>query len=252
MKTLSIQQPWASLICAGIKDVENRTWKAAENPGRILIHASSKKVTKSFFNTLPLEWFISIQQDLAFGNIPTLEKLPTSAIIGYVTVKEFADQTDSPWDGGDGAIKWVLEDAYLFDEPILNVEGKLHLFDYPLDEDNLPAAHKVELKYPTLKNGLLTIPCNKALFESISEGSEYSIDLDGTLAITLTDEDGALKPIDKLCFQCDGLELMADAADPGIFDRTDPNTNEPIVEKDIFGEDLYWQFFSVIANNISR
>ena len=49
MKTLSIQQPWASLVCAGIKDVENRTWKPAEVPGRILIHASSKKVTKNFF-----------------------------------------------------------------------------------------------------------------------------------------------------------------------------------------------------------
>ena len=50
MKVLSVQQPWASLICAGIKDVENRTWKAAKVPGRILIHASSKKVTKNFFS----------------------------------------------------------------------------------------------------------------------------------------------------------------------------------------------------------
>lgn len=35
MKVLSIQQPWAALICAGIKDVENRTWKAAKVPGAI-------------------------------------------------------------------------------------------------------------------------------------------------------------------------------------------------------------------------
>ena len=27
MKLLTIKQPWASLICLGIKDVENRTWK---------------------------------------------------------------------------------------------------------------------------------------------------------------------------------------------------------------------------------
>ncbi len=26
MRTLSVQQPWASLIVYGIKDVENRTW----------------------------------------------------------------------------------------------------------------------------------------------------------------------------------------------------------------------------------
>ena len=30
MKVLSIQQPWASLIVAGIKDIENRTWKPKE------------------------------------------------------------------------------------------------------------------------------------------------------------------------------------------------------------------------------
>ena len=26
MKTLSIQQPWASLVCAGIKDVSHCAW----------------------------------------------------------------------------------------------------------------------------------------------------------------------------------------------------------------------------------
>ena len=41
MKELSVQQPWASLICAGIKDVENRSWKAAKVPGRILILCKS-------------------------------------------------------------------------------------------------------------------------------------------------------------------------------------------------------------------
>lgn len=45
MKVLSIKQPWASLICSGIKDVENRTWKPKEVPGRILIHAGSTKVS---------------------------------------------------------------------------------------------------------------------------------------------------------------------------------------------------------------
>ena len=47
MKVLSVQQPWATMICSGIKDVENRTWKPKENPGRILIHASKKFSLKS-------------------------------------------------------------------------------------------------------------------------------------------------------------------------------------------------------------
>ena len=147
MKTLSIQQPWASLVCAGIKDVENRTWKPAQVPGRILIHASSKKVTKNFFASIP-EYLVSfINNDIGFGNLPELDTLPTSAIIGYVTVTGFEEgEVDSIWSDGPGVIKWKLEDAWLFDEPILNVKGKLNLFDYDeIDENNLPPAHQVEL-----------------------------------------------------------------------------------------------------------
>lgn len=119
MKTLSIQQPWASMICAGIKDVENRTWKAAQVPGRILIHASSKKVTKNFNETIPECWESQIANHQLFGNLPGCQEMPTSAIIGYATVTEFADETDSIWDGGTDIIKWKMEDAWLFDEPIL-------------------------------------------------------------------------------------------------------------------------------------
>lgn len=44
MKVISIKQPWAYLICTGIKDIENRTWKLPEKikGQRVLIHASGK------------------------------------------------------------------------------------------------------------------------------------------------------------------------------------------------------------------
>ena len=150
MKTLSVQQPWASMICSGIKDVENRTWKAAEVPGRILIHASSKKITKNFYSGISEEMESYIKNDVFFGNLPALATLPTSAIIGYVTVKGFDDgKVDSVWAAEEGVYKWKLEDAWLFDEPILNVKGKLNLFDYDLYENNLPPAHQVELELTT-------------------------------------------------------------------------------------------------------
>ncbi|MCB2188832.1 MAG: ASCH domain-containing protein [Deltaproteobacteria bacterium] len=40
MKCLSIRQPWASLIVAGMKDVENRSW-ATKYRGPVLIHAAA-------------------------------------------------------------------------------------------------------------------------------------------------------------------------------------------------------------------
>lgn len=39
MKILTVRQPWASLIVAGLKDVENRSWKPKYR-GRIGIHAA--------------------------------------------------------------------------------------------------------------------------------------------------------------------------------------------------------------------
>lgn len=44
MKTLSIRQPWASLIVHGIKPVENRTWKhlPKAEPQWLVIHSSQK------------------------------------------------------------------------------------------------------------------------------------------------------------------------------------------------------------------
>ncbi len=38
MKVLSIKSGLAYLVCAGIKDVENRTWKT-DYRGKLLIHA---------------------------------------------------------------------------------------------------------------------------------------------------------------------------------------------------------------------
>jgi hypothetical protein len=41
MKTLSIRQPYAALICRGIKKAENRSWETKYR-GKILIHALRK------------------------------------------------------------------------------------------------------------------------------------------------------------------------------------------------------------------
>lgn len=197
MKTLSIQQPWASLICAGIKDVENRTWKAAQIPGRILIHASSKKVTKNFYASIPEEMESYISNHVFYGNIAPLTELPTSAIIGYVTVKSFEEKyTGSVWDGGPEAIKWKLEDAWMFDEPILNVKGKLNLFDYDLDEDNLPPAHQVDLAEVNLEDGDLVIPTTDSWVDDYAAGKFEGAN------VYVTDDN-----IDILCTQGDTVSL---------------------------------------------
>ncbi len=172
MKTLSFQQPWASLIAAGIKDVENRSWNT-DFRGKFLIHASSKRVTKSLEYELPVEWGSEILNHEDFGNIPDIRELPTSAIIGYVELDDIVDNDKSVW-AAPGQLHWKLKNAYLFDKPITGVNGKLHFFDYPgIDENNLPAAHKVELRKLEIVGDKVVLPVTDERIDDYIAHEEY-------------------------------------------------------------------------------
>lgn len=168
MKTLSIQQPWASMICAGIKDVENRTWKPAEVPGRILIHASSKKVTKNF------------------------------------------------------------------DEPIMDVKGKLNLFDYSLDENNLPPAHQVQIKKLDVNGDNVILPLNDSFIKEVENAENSCLNIyyaaDLTRSICKDLETGEIAPVKTITLRAGdkeaSYELISEethlTAVPDIEDNTKP------------------------------
>lgn len=232
MKVLSVKQPWASLICAGIKDVENRTWKPKDVPGRILIHAGSTKVSSNFFANNREEYESYITNEIFYGNLAQLDTLPTGAIIGYVTVTGFEDDyTGSVWDGGLQNIKWKLEDAWLFDKPILNVKGKLNLFDFDLDEDKLPPAHQVELEYvEVLDNGEdVVIPAFKQVYEEIGDGDNAFFKLfltDDLIDLLCEEKDDmlVLKPLKTVTLVCgDKFKKFELKDDSGVFCIPDPN-----------------------------
>lgn len=203
MKTLSVQQPEASLICIGIQDIENRSWRPKKAPGRILIHASSKKVPKNYDNVFFPSTEISVVSNLKnFGILPDYEDMPVSAIIGYVNVVDFTTDSDSIW-ALDGAIHWQLKDAYLFDEPIKNVKGCPNLFDYPLDENNLPPAHKVEMQLPQIENEKLIVHIGSSIWEYLYELHEaYIINLKDPYVIDriCVNDSYDLRPVSSIRF----------------------------------------------------
>lgn len=210
MKTLSVQQPWASLIAAGIKDVENRTWQPKQLPGRILIHASKKCTLRSLSNE-PVEWMQEIFNEQLFGNLPDFVDMPDGAIIGYATVERVdKDSANSVWAAGESDDEnlyyWHLTDAHLFDEPITGVKGKLHLWDYDLDEDNLPPAHSAELTNVDLDGENVIVPLNETYWKAIKPNSSIFIDL-GTLAQLLCLPDVYdLKPMKTITFTHGGRQ----------------------------------------------
>lgn len=140
MKTLSIQQPWATIEAMGIKDIENRTW-ATKHRGRIYIHASGKPWSWDKV----IEYITPDRLDFFLENnyLPSwIKTLPTSAIIGEVDIVDcvinhpsiWADKSyHDPYDTleADSIIyNWVLANPVLYDEPILNVKGKLSLWEF--------------------------------------------------------------------------------------------------------------------------
>lgn len=143
MKTISIKQPWASLICYGIKDIENRTWQTKFR-GRVLVHSSAKNDSRSHsINNIftPEQWEkmrITGGSNLLWKMIKSNWEL--SAIIGSVEIVDCVINHNSIW--AEGTISkgypvynWVLAKPVLFAEPILNVKGKLSFWDYPMTED---------------------------------------------------------------------------------------------------------------------
>jgi len=115
VKIISVRQPWAWLIVAGHKDIENRTWRTSYR-GRLLIHASLATEPEDF----PMQ-----RQWIETCGIVIPEDLPRGAIVGAATLSHVdcgnGYQGDglacsSPW--FEGPFGFHMADAVEFAEPI--------------------------------------------------------------------------------------------------------------------------------------
>lgn len=86
MKALSIKQPWAWLILAGHKPVENRTWSSSHR-GPLLIHAAKKN------DPLPED----VDGFLKADGIYIPSHLPVGCIVGIVNMVDCVNDHPSKW-----------------------------------------------------------------------------------------------------------------------------------------------------------
>ncbi|KAA6348674.1 hypothetical protein EZS27_003907 [termite gut metagenome] len=146
MKALSEKQPFGYLICAGIKDIENRTWKTNFR-GRVLIHASAKGEYAPL--VLNKEQMLAVTKKGVWSNITYYK---TSAIIGSVEIVDCLQNHPSIWaeksyirehaDYEPGTYiqkvyNWVLKNPVLFEKPVLNIKGKLSFWESGYNEDEI-------------------------------------------------------------------------------------------------------------------
>ena len=114
MKVLSVRQPWAGLIVAGIKTVENRTWRTKYR-GQLWIHA-----TKTYDDVADIPASFT-------GELPRICAIRGS-VIGSVELYEVCRglDTDNPWAEAD-AWHWCLSDPFQLGAPY-PVKGQLGIF----------------------------------------------------------------------------------------------------------------------------
>ena len=168
MKTIFIRQPFASLICRGIKTIENRSWDTTYR-GKLLIHASGKPVAWPTFEflphdfirgyrkhfgtslkTMPKEYAAFIKWLEELSEFYHLEKpsfnrpvdikarakqygygLPVQAIIGEAELIDVVKNSKEVF-ATPGDFHWVMKNPVLYEKPILNVMGKLRLWEYEI------------------------------------------------------------------------------------------------------------------------
>lgn len=129
MKVLSIIEPWASLIKEKIKYIETRSWKTNYR-GKIFIHASLKKVSKS---DQKINHLISLLKDKEFkyGYIIAEANLVDCVYMDEEFLKRIKEN-DTEYICGEykeGRYAWILNDIKPLKTPI-KAKGNLGIWNY--------------------------------------------------------------------------------------------------------------------------
>ena len=127
MKTLTIKQPWATLIMQQDKRFEFRSWQTKYR-GDLLIHAGKeidKEATKRLAKYIPK----NMPTGKILGKVRLVDCIKMSPEFKEILLKENKDiYTESSFRENYG---WQLENVEVFDDPI-EAKGKLSLWDFEI------------------------------------------------------------------------------------------------------------------------
>jgi hypothetical protein len=107
MKTLSVKQPHATLIYAGVKRVENRTW-TTDYRGRLLIHASGEAISFYDFDKMPQTWcalFADYLDEYDFFDPPPGS--PPSIQAAFRLNRKIFEHYHQPFDDDSDIKSWI-------------------------------------------------------------------------------------------------------------------------------------------------
>lgn len=243
MKALTFQQPWASITACGVKDVENRSWRPKENPGKILIHTGTRYKKLDYQGLLPYEMLLPIRNMMNRGFIEDFSEMPTNCIVGVAEIANITKDNKNVWADERCEWKFELTNCHLFKTPIKDIKGKLNFFDVPeVDESNLPETIDIQ---PIVRVGeKLIVPVHEDFFTldggiSSMEECIFQQHLLPDNDTLYCDENGALLPTSILEFVSgDNYSALFEVVDMGI--ETEMNeAGKPIIDELFDGGFIY-------------
>jgi len=143
MKAISLWQPWASLIAAGGKQIETRSWAPPKAfIGQPLAICSTKYTLKE---VLADAWRTPEIREFMRSNGMIMDRLPKGAVVavcvlgGSVKITEGLAASLSPLERAvgyyaPGRFAWILENVIALREPV-PVIGRQGFFDVDIDPD---------------------------------------------------------------------------------------------------------------------
>jgi hypothetical protein len=136
MIALSVMQPWASLLLAGVKRFDTRPWHTAHR-GLLAIHASRKLTRdgRALCAREPVRWLLRHTGHDDIRTLPCGGVLGTVNLLRCVRVEDLdldalSETERSLGDFSPGRWAWEMADPARWPMPV-TVRGRLGLFELP-------------------------------------------------------------------------------------------------------------------------
>ncbi|MCQ2226405.1 MAG: hypothetical protein MJZ01_00675 [Bacteroidales bacterium] len=97
MYYICLEQPLASLVCAGVIDVIASEPSNKDIRGRVLVVAGGNNHVFDYTDRLPYELFVAVTNASIFGKIPDLGNMPSKCIVGSVEIVDEVEESYSIW-----------------------------------------------------------------------------------------------------------------------------------------------------------
>ncbi len=134
MKTLTLTQPWATLVAIEAKKIETRSWRTSYR-GRIAIHAAKgfPRSARDFHYAMVAQQFNLPIETVPLGSVIATAWLAQCLPVHCIFEADLTEQEKAFGDFSEGRYGWFLQDIVVLPEPI-PAKGALSLWEWAAPE----------------------------------------------------------------------------------------------------------------------